>query len=123
MNNDQPRELTPAGNSDYDWGQEIRWASNSNYCAKILVFNRKGDKTRLKIHKSKRKSWFVNAGSFEFKFIDISTGKIQSVVLEQGKTVDLGEMTPHQLEALEANSVILEVGTPDWKDDDFLLAE
>lgn len=117
------RELNPAGNQDHEWGQEIRWASNSNYCAKILVFNRKGDKTKLKIHKHKRKSWFVNAGKFEFKFIDVTTGQIQSAIIEEGKTVDLGEMSPHQIEALEPNSIIFEVGTPDWKDDDFLLAE
>ena len=117
------RELIPAGNQDHKWGQEIRWASNTDYCAKILVFNRKGDKTKLKIHKEKRKSWFVNAGKFEFKFIDVSTGQVQSAIIEEGKTVDLGEMSPHQIEALEPNSIIFEVGTPDWKDDDFLLAE
>ena len=72
-------------------------------------------------HKEKRKSWFVNAGKFKLTFIDTQTGEVKEAVLEEGKTVDLAELGPHQLEALTANSVMFEVGTTDYVEDRFRL--
>ncbi len=114
-----PQQL---GKVDKGWGFEIVWANNDKYCGKLLVFERAGAKTSLVFHKEKAKSWFVNAGKFKITYIDINTGETKEAVLEEGKTVDFGALGPHQLEALEAGSIIFEVGTTDYVEDRFRLA-
>jgi mannose-6-phosphate isomerase-like protein (cupin superfamily) len=114
--------LQPTGKVDKGWGFELVWSNNENYCAKLLVFNRVGAKTSLVFHKNKKKSWFVNAGKFKIVYIDIATGETKEAIIEEGKTVDFGELSPHQVEALEANSVLFEVGTADYIEDRFRLA-
>ena len=61
--------LLTQGKIDHDWGYELVWASNKEYCGKILVFEKRGAKTPMWIHKDRRKSWFVNSGKFKLKFI------------------------------------------------------
>ena len=114
-----PQQL---GKVDKGWGFEIVWANNDKYCGKLLVFERAGAKTSLVFHKEKAKSWFVNAGKFKITYIDVSTGEVKEAVLEEGKTVDFGALGPHQLEALEAGSIIFEVGTTDYVEDRLRLA-
>jgi hypothetical protein len=114
--------MTPQGKIDKGWGYEIVWTNNDKYCGKILIFEKVGAKTSLVLHKEKRKSWFVNAGSFKLTFVNTQTGEIQDVILEEGKTVDLAELSPHQVEALQPNSMIYEVGTTDFVEDRFRLA-
>jgi mannose-6-phosphate isomerase-like protein (cupin superfamily) len=114
-------EIAKTGKVDKEWGYEIIWASNGFYCGKILVFDKVGSKTTVSISKNKKKSWFVQAGRFKIEFIDIQTGKTQSAILEEGKTVDIAEMSPHSLESLSPNSMIFEVGTPDDLADQFRL--
>ena len=112
----------PLGQVKKGWGFEIVWANNDKYSGKLLVLDRAGAKTSLVFHKDRKKSWFVNAGRFKVTFIDVSTGEMKEVQLEEGKTVDFGELSPHQVEALEANSVIIEVGTTDYIEDRIRLA-
>jgi hypothetical protein len=116
--------MTPQalGKIDKGWGFEIVWANNEKYSAKLLVFEREGAKTSMVFHKSKSKSWFVNAGKFKITFVDIKTGQLQEAILEEGKTVDLGELGPHQLESLAPGSIIFEVGTTDYVEDRFRLS-
>lgn len=110
-------ELQQSGKVNKGWGYEIVWSNNDQYCGKLLIFPTVGSKTSFLLHKHKKKSWFVNSGKFKMRFIDVTTGEVKEAILEEGKTVDLGEFSPHQLESLEANSVIFEVGTPDFVDD------
>jgi hypothetical protein len=114
--------LQQLGKIDKGWGFEIIFANNDKYCGKLLVFERAGAKTSLVFHKEKRKSWFVNAGKFKVKYIDVATGEVKEAVLEEGKTADFAELGPHQVEALVANSIIFEVGTGDYVEDRFRLA-
>lgn len=114
--------IQTTGKVDKGWGYEIVWASSDKYCAKMLIFERVGAKTSLVLHKEKTKSWFVNAGRFKLSFIDIKTGELKEVVLEEGKTADFGPLSPHQIEALEPNSMIIEVSTPDYVEDRFRLS-
>jgi hypothetical protein len=114
--------LQQPGKVDKGWGFEIIFANNNSYCGKLLVFERAGAKTSLVFHKEKRKSWFVNAGKFRVRYIDISSGEMKEAVLEEGKTVDFAELSPHQIEALVPNSIIFEVGTGDYVEDRFRLA-
>lgn len=114
--------LQQLGKIDKGWGFEIIFANNDKYCGKLLVFERAGAKTSLVFHKEKRKSWFVNAGKFKVKYIDVATGEVKEAVLEEGKTADFAELGPHQIEALAPNSIIFEVGTADYVEDRFRLA-
>ena len=108
--------MTPTGKIDKGWGFEIVFANNDKYCGKILVFERAGAKTSLVLHKEKRKSWFVNAGKFKLTYIDPTNGNMNHSVIEEGKTIDVAELSAHQLESLEPNSMIFEVGTSDLED-------
>ena len=114
--------IVKPGKIDKTWGYEIVWASNDDYCGKILVFEKKNIKTSMQIHKNRRKSWFINAGRFMITFTDVKTGQTNQTILEEGKTVDLAEMSPHSVEALMPGSMIFEVGTPDNIDDQFMLS-
>ena len=114
--------LQTLGKIDKGWGYEIVWANNDKYCGKLLVFERAGAKTSLVFHKEKAKSWFVNAGKFKVNFIDVATGETKQAVLQEGQTADFGQLGPHQIEALEPNSMIFEVGTGDYVEDRFRLA-
>ena len=110
------------GKVDKGWGFEIVWSNNDKYCGKLLVFEKAGAKTSLVLHKEKAKSWFVNAGKFKITYIDVATGEMKEAILEEGKTVDFGPLSPHQLEALVAGSIIFEVGTTDYVEDRLRLA-
>ncbi len=112
----------PTGKLDKGWGFELVWANNDKYCGKILVFERVGAKTSLVFHREKRKSWFVNEGKVRVTWTDVASGEMKQAVLEAGKTADFAEMSPHQVEALEPNTVIFEVGTTDIIEDRFRLA-
>ena len=114
--------ITPIGKNDKTWGYEIVWANNEYYCGKILVFEKAGSKTTLSLSKERKRSWFVQHGRFKLIFIDISTGRGGETIIEEGKTVDIAEMSPHSLEALTPNSMIFEVGMPDNVKDNFKLS-
>lgn len=113
--------LQQPGKIDKGWGFEVLWANNDKFSGKLLVFPKAGAKTSMVFHKEKRKSWFVNAGKFKITFIDTITGEVKTAELEEGKTVDLAELGPHQLESLAPNSIIFEVGTTDYVEDRFRL--
>jgi mannose-6-phosphate isomerase-like protein (cupin superfamily) len=115
-------KLTPQGKLTRSWGYEVIWSSTEHYCGKMLIFDKAGATCPMMIHKVKRKSWFVNAGRFKMTYTNVTTGETQEAVIEEGKTIDIAEMSPHKLEALVANSIIFEVGMPDNMEDQFRLS-
>jgi len=104
------------------WGYEIIWATNENYCGKILCFNKIGNKTSLHFHKDKTKSWFVNSGSIRLKFIDAKSTELREVTLKEGDTFNMLPLVPHQIESLADNSMIFEVSTKDTVEDNYRIA-
>jgi mannose-6-phosphate isomerase-like protein (cupin superfamily) len=110
-------KLVPQGKITTAYGYEVIWSNTENYCGKMLIFTKAGNKSPTMIHKTRRKSWFVNSGQFKLYYTDIATGESKSAILEEGKTVDLSEMSPHQLESVIDNSIIFEVGMADDQDD------
>ena len=114
--------LQTLGKVDKGWGFEIVFANNDKYSGKLLVFDRVGAKTSLVFHQEKSKSWFINSGKFKITFIDVTTGEIKQSELSEGQTAEFGKLGPHQVEALEPNSIIFEVGTADYVEDRFRLA-
>jgi mannose-6-phosphate isomerase len=113
--------LQQTGKIDKPWGYEVIWANNEKYCGKLIVFEKEGAKTNLIFHKEKRKSWFVNAGKFKISFVDVVTGQHREAILEEGRTVDLGELSPHAIEALSPNSILFEVGSAETTEDVYML--
>lgn len=113
--------LQQLGKHEKGWGFEVVWSNNEKYCAKLLVFNRAGAKTSLVFHKERKKSWFVNTGKFKITFLDIATGETKYAMLEEGKTADFGELSPHQVECITDSGIIFEVSTPDFVEDRFRL--
>jgi len=96
-----------------DWGMEITWASEDDYCGKILVFKKVGDKMPLHFHTKTTKSWFVNNGKFLLRWVDTSTGKIYQQELPEGSVHKVEPLTPVSLECLEAGSAIAQTGNGD----------
>lgn len=103
------------------WGYELIWATNDKYCGKIMVFEKAGAKFSMHFHREKDETWFVNTGKFIVRWIDTSTAQIHQNELKEGDTWHNPPLQPHQLEALEDNSSITEVSTPDSVEDNYRL--
>lgn len=101
------------------WGYEMWIHNDSEYCGKLLVFNREGDKFSMHYHIKKKETWFVQSGSFLFKWIDVENGKIESRAIVNGESVLIERGLPHQLIALENNSTIFEVSTEHFDEDSY----
>ena len=101
------------------WGYEMWIHNDEEYCGKLLVFNKEGDKFSMHYHIKKKETWFVQSGSFLFKWIDVENGQIQSRAIVNGESVLIERGLPHQLIALEDNSTIFEVSTHHFDEDSY----
>jgi len=84
-----------------------------------MVFDKVGAKFSMHFHREKDETWFVNAGRFKLRYIDTTTATLYEKELGEGDTWRNPPLMPHQLEALEANSSITEVSTPDSVEDNY----
>lgn len=107
------------GKVDKGWGYEIIWATNDKYCGKLMVFERVGAKFSMHFHKEKDETWFVNAGSFKLIYCDTKTATYLEKILNEGDVWRNLPMVPHQVIALQPNSIIFEVSTPDSVEDNY----
>jgi quercetin dioxygenase-like cupin family protein len=101
------------------WGYEIIFSTTEKYCGKYLVFEKAKAKCSMHYHLVKDESWNVNQGSFILRYIDTATAKLQEKILNVGDNWHNPPGLPHQLEALEDNSIIVEVSTADSVEDNF----
>jgi len=117
------------GRVDKSWGYEEIFISNDMYCAKYLVFDRLGGSTSMHFHKEKHETWTVVQGSFLVKYIETDTANVREKILRPVR-IDSGyrqerftiePLVPHQLISLEANSIMLEISTPDSVEDNYRL--
>ena len=106
---------------DHDWGKEVIWADTDDYCGKILIFENANKKMKLHFHKTRSKSWFVNAGCFQVQWIDTKDGKVYAQELPEGSTFTVPALMPVMLESLVANSAMAEVSNNNKKDDVYRL--
>lgn len=104
------------------WGYEIIWATNDQYCGKIMCFEKVGAKFSMHFHKDKDESWFVNSGKFIVRWIDTNTAELKEKVLVEGETWRNPPLQPHQLECMSPNSMIFEVSTADSVEDNYRIA-
>jgi mannose-6-phosphate isomerase-like protein (cupin superfamily) len=76
----------------------------------------------MHFHIHKDECWHVIVGAFIVRWIEPSDGTTCSQVLEKGDTWRNLPGLPHQLEAVEDHSVIVEVSTPDSIQDNHRVA-
>ncbi len=101
------------------WGYELIWSTNDLYCGKIMVFEKKGAKFSMHLHKDKDETWYVDSGSFLLRYIETTSANMKEIELKKGDVWRNKPMVPHQLESLEDNSIIFEVSTPDSIEDNY----
>ena len=95
------------------WGREIIFVNNDMYCGKLLCFDKAGSKGSMHFHAKKTETWYVQSGSFCVWYLNTMTASKYAYELNKGDTWTNEVCEPHQLEALEDDSVIFEVSTPD----------
>jgi quercetin dioxygenase-like cupin family protein len=100
------------------WGQEVVFANSQQYCGKILVF-KEGGTSSMHYHIQKQETWYVTKGKFLYKYIDTDTADVLEAELNVGDVVTNLRGEPHQLIALEENSVIFEVSTEHIDEDSY----
>lgn len=108
-----------SGRVEKTWGYEDIFVSNDMYCGKYLVFDMPGNKTSMHYHAKKHETWRVTKGRFIVRAIYVNTGEVHERVLDEGETWVNMPLIPHQLEALEPNSWMLEVSTADSVEDNY----
>lgn len=104
---------------DKGWGREIIFADHPEYCGKLMQFDKEGNKFSMHYHAKKDETWYVSRGSFLLNVINTSDATISHRILKQGETWRNPPLMPHQLEALEDNSEIIEVSTFDDSNDNY----
>ena len=104
---------------DKGWGREVIFASNKFYCGKMLCFDKAGAKCSMHFHAMKMETWMVTNGKFAVWFVDTDTAELYKDELNVGDVWHNNANFPHQLEALEDDSVIIEVSTADMIEDNY----
>ena len=99
------------------WGHELIIHNSEKYCGKMLVF-KAGCKFSMHYHLIKQETWYVNKGTFIYRWIDTEKGIEHSTHLKPGDVVTQYPGTPHQLKALE-DGEIFEVSTQHFDTDSY----
>jgi mannose-6-phosphate isomerase-like protein (cupin superfamily) len=107
----EKQKTTKEGILKTDYGYDLIWSNTDDYCGKILVFEKAGNKTSLLFHKERKKSFFVNSGEFILRYIDTQTAEMKDQILREGDVWKAPILTPHQLECRTDDASITEVGT------------
>lgn len=108
-----------SGKVEKGWGYELIWATTEKYCGKLMVFTKENAKTSMHFHREKDEMWYVNYGKFKVRYIDTTNSNVYEVVLNKGDSWHNTPLMPHQLIALQAESSITEVSTPDSVEDNY----
>jgi mannose-6-phosphate isomerase-like protein (cupin superfamily) len=104
------------------WGYEYIFATNELYCGKVLHFDKAGSKFSMHFHAQKDETWYITKGSFLCYTIDTNTSKTFGHLLLIGDSFRVIPLVPHQLVALESDSELIEVSTPDSVEDNYRVA-
>lgn len=99
------------------WGSELIWVTNDLYCSKLMKFNR-GAKFSMHFHAEKDESWYVLDGLFKVRFIETNDASMHETILKAGAVWRNRPLQPHQVECIEAGTII-EVSTPDSVEDNY----
>jgi len=105
------------GRVEKGWGSEEIWATNDRYCGKFMHF-RTGAKFSMHFHRDKEETWYVQSGRFIVRWILTNTAEHREQELTEGAVWHNPPCSPHQLECIEAGTII-EVSTPDSVEDNY----
>ena len=103
------------------WGSELIFATNDQYCGKLLNFNT-GAKFSMHFHAEKDETWYVLSGKFTVKYIDTVNATTHEKELLPGNTWHNPPLLPHQVFCIEAGTLI-EVSTADSIADNYRVAK
>lgn len=106
-------ELQPVSIVPKPWGHEKIWAHTDKYVGKILNIS-KGQRLSKQYHKKKDETVYVLSGLLDLS-VELNNQQ-QSFKLEPGKSYHIHPGVIHRMTALEENTQILEVSTPQLKD-------
>ena len=114
-----PVDIKPPKKVEKTWGYELWIHNDSDYCGKLLVFTKQGNKFSMHYHLKKKETWYVQEGGFDFHWIDVENGKRKRKIIKEGDSVLIERGQPHQLTALTDNSTIVEVSTEHFDEDSY----
>jgi len=109
------------GHVEKGWGSEFIFATNDQYCGKLLNFNT-GSKFSMHFHAKKDETWYVLKGRFIVNYIDTKTAEINATELNEGDVWHNPPLLPHQVFCIEAGTLI-EVSTADSIADNYRVAK
>lgn len=101
------------------WGREVIFANNDMYCGKLLIHDKAGSKGSMHFHMKKHETFYVQKGSFRIHWIETHNASRHDVVLKEGDTWINSPGFPHQIEALEDGSTLIEVSTTHYDNDSY----
>ena len=101
------------------WGREVVFANNEMYCGKLLIHDKAESKGSMHFHMKKHETFYVIQGSFKVHWIEPKDATQHNHILNKGDTWTNEPGFMHQLEALEDNSVVVEVSTTHFDEDSY----
>ena len=101
------------------WGYELWIHNDTDYCGKLLIFNKSGDKFSMHYHMIKDETWYVQKGAFQFDWIDTENGERCYTQIQEGDVIEIKKGLPHQLIALTEEATIFEVSTQHFDEDSY----
>ena len=84
------------------WGYELWITNNSEYCGKLLFFN-KNKKCSWHYHVKKDEVFYIHSGKILLKYLEYEDdiAKAKEIVLEPGDSFHVSRRMRHQMYALE----------------------
>ena len=101
------------------WGYELWIHIDTDYCGKLLVFSKSGNKFSMHYHMIKDETWYVQKGAFQFDWIDTENGERCYTQIQEGDVIEIKKGLPHQLTALTEEATIFEVSTQHFDEDSY----
>ena len=101
------------------WGYELWIHNDTDYCGKLLVFSKSGNKFSMHYHMIKDETWYVQKGAFQFDWIDTENGERCYTQIQEGDVIEIKKGLPHQLTALTEDATVFEVSTQHFDEDSY----
>lgn len=101
------------------WGREVIFANNEMYCGKLLIHDKAGSKGSMHFHMKKHETFYVQKGMFKIHWIEPHDASRHEHIIREGDTWENPPGHMHQIEAMEDDSVIIEVSTTHHDNDSY----
>ena len=71
------------------WGYELWVHNDADYCGKLLVFTKSGNKFSMHYHMIKDETWYIQKGAFQFDWIDTENGERCYTQIQEGDVIEI----------------------------------